>query len=72
MIMNYDTSLKVRTTLQKKMSKDKLSPLHPYISMLNLHPHCSLHISPLGLKLSWLVVVSFNLVTLRCDSGVIF
>ena len=29
----------------KKNSKDKLSPLHPYISMLNLYPHNSLHIS---------------------------
>ena len=26
-------------------AKDKLSPLHPYISMLNLNPHNSLHIS---------------------------
>ena len=29
----------------KEMSKDKLSPLHPNISVLNLHPKCSLQIS---------------------------
>ena len=70
----------VTNNFEKEFSKDKLSHLHPHISMRNLHPHCSLHTSQGANKenllnnqeLPQLGIISFIPVTLMCYSGVLF